>query len=76
MIVKMKNKIEGDSPPYPEDSPILISKDADLGWIVEAVNGGEYEIESDHFLYAKDIDFSTAIYLAKERKVELWMQIT
>lgn len=35
-----------DQPPYPEDSPVCISKDYDMGWIIEEVNEGEYEVQN------------------------------
>lgn len=32
--------------PYSDDSPVLLSYDIDLGWIVESVNSGEYEVQN------------------------------
>ena len=65
--------------PYPDDSPVLLLYDMDLGWIVEAVNDGEYEVQNLHeYSYMKGTenhdehpDFEFAIKEAKERGVRV-----
>ena len=76
--VKIKGKKSyliglADNPPHPMSSPILISQDHDLGWIVQSVNDGEYEIaefpspDEKH----KDIDFGLAQEISNGR--EIWL---
>lgn len=40
----IKQNLPCDNPPHPKDSPVQISYDMDLGWIVEDVYEGEYEV--------------------------------
>ena len=42
----IKQQLPMDNPPHPDDSPILIHYDCDMGWIVEKVFDGEYEIQN------------------------------
>lgn len=60
--------------PYPDDSPVLLSYDMDLGWIVEVVNDGEYEVQNlPYDLDNKNSypDFDLAIKEAKKRNVRV-----
>lgn len=41
----IKQTLPSDNVPHPFNSPILISYDLDLGWIVEKVYEGEYEVQ-------------------------------
>jgi len=45
MGIIIKQQLPEDNPPHDENSPILIHRDHDLGWIVEKVNDGEYEVQ-------------------------------
>ena len=68
--------------PYSDKSPVLLSYDMDIGWIVEAVNDGEYEIQNyDWDDKINEPDFELAIKEAKERGVRvryyhIWQEMT
>ncbi len=69
----MSNFCAWGQEPYPDDSPVLLLYDIDMGWIVEAVNDGEYEVQNLPF-YDEDNeepDFELAIEEAKERGVRV-----
>ena len=54
--------------PYPEYYPVIIMYDEDLGWLVEDLNNGEYEIQNfDWGEKVRDPDFNLAAELAKNR---------
>lgn len=63
--------------PYPDDSPILVLWDDDMGWLVEAVTDGEYEVENFPFPWLgvneinEEPDWELAYKLAKERNVRI-----
>lgn len=59
--------------PYPDDSPVLLSFDIDLGWIVESVNNGEYEVQNLPLPGEKNEkpDFDFAIKEAKDKMVRV-----
>lgn len=73
VLIKLNSSL-CDQPPYPENSPILISKDYDLGWIVEEVNDGEYEVQNFPFPGCKNqsIDFDLANDLSQGREIHLF----
>lgn len=55
-------------PPHPEDAPVLVLYDMDLGWIVEAVVDGEYEVQNMPYMEKnEEPDFSLAAEEAKKR---------
>lgn len=57
--IKIKNKFPSNDPPHSINSPILISYDYDLGWIIEeVVDGGEYEIQNLPYPGTKNYYFS------------------
>ena len=55
------------------NEPIIISKDEDMGWIVESYEDGEYEVKNPPLPYQKNegIDWELAIRLAKERGTKI-----
>lgn len=61
--------------PYPENSPVLLSWDTDLGWIVETVEDGEYEVQNlPHYeTEGRNLkpDFELAIEEANKRNVRV-----
>lgn len=65
--------------PYPDDYPVVISWDLDMGWIVEDLNEGEYEVQNNldiHYAQqegkkVETPDFELAIKLAIERGVRV-----
>lgn len=60
--------------PYSDKCPVLIIWDYDLGWIVEAVEDGEYEVQNLPYpLYTKneEPDFELAMKIAKEKGVRV-----
>ncbi len=64
--VRIVNKFPMNDPPHPLDSPICISKDCDMGWIIEKVFDGEYEVQNLPYPGEKnmDIDWSMVEYLS------------
>ena len=68
----IKKNLPPDNPPHKDNDPILIHRDSDLGWIVEKVNDGEYEVQELPF----DEKFNQPnIELAKEisNGQEIWI---
>lgn len=72
--LKIKYTFPFDNPPYSKDSPVLLSYCYDMGWIVEAVNHGEYEVENLPVGEEKNEnpDFELAFQIAKERNVDVF----
>ena len=69
----IKQNLPPDDVPHPEDSPILISYDLDMGWIVEDVNDGEYEVQNLPFGDTRNVepDIELAMEIAGNR--EIWI---
>jgi len=72
MKIIIKQKLPPDNPPYKDNSPILIHRDFDLGWIVEKVFDGEYEVQEfpeegifkePHIPLAQDISNGQEIWI-------------
>ena len=69
----IKQSLPVDSPPHPDDSPIQIHYDLDMGWIVEDLNEGEYEVHNLPWPNCKNSepDIKLAIEISDGR--EIWI---
>lgn len=60
----------GECAPYPADAPVRVEPDYDLGWLVEAVNDGEYETEA-YCGRDRELAISEGVRVARERGARL-----
>lgn len=69
----IKQDLPCDNPPHPSDSPVQIHYDYDMGWIVEDINEGEYEVQNLPYLDERNVepDIDLALEIANGR--EIWI---